>query len=87
MNERDNSPAGLLLFAQKSDTLVQLTLPEDNWQIYTAKYMPYLSTEEEPKLEKFERLEDVQRKTAEENAANVWRHTLAAFFSWVRHDH
>ena len=63
MNEGDNPPVGLLLCAQKSNTLVQLTLPEDNRQIYAAKYMPYLPTEEELKrelnLEEFERLEDV----------------------------
>ena len=63
MNDGDNPPVGLLLCAQKSDTLVQLTLPEDNRQIYAAKYMPYLPTEEELKrelkLEEFERLEDV----------------------------
>ena len=63
MNEGDNPPVGLLLCAQKSDTLVRLTLPEDNWQIYAAKYMPYLPTEEELKrelkLEEIERLEDV----------------------------
>lgn len=63
MNEGDNPPVGLLLCAQKSDTLVQLTLPEDNRQIYAAKYMPYLPTEEELKrelnLEEFQKLEDV----------------------------
>lgn len=63
MNEGDNPPVGLLLCAQKSDTLVQLTLPEDNRQIYAAKYMPYLPTEEELKrelkLEEFEKLEDM----------------------------
>ena len=62
MNEGDNPPVGLLLCAQKSDTLVQLTLPEDNRQIYAAKYLPYLPTEEELKrelnLEDFEKLED-----------------------------
>lgn len=51
MNEGDNPPVGLLLCAQKSDTLVQLTLPEDNKQIYAAKYMPYMPTEEELKRE------------------------------------
>lgn len=56
MNEGDNSPVGLLLCTQKSDTLVQLTLPEDNRQIYAAKYMHYLPTEEELKREL--RLED-----------------------------
>ena len=62
MNEGDNPPVGLLLCAQKSDTLVQLTLPEDNRQIYAAKYLPYLPTEEELRrelnLSDFEQIED-----------------------------
>ena len=62
MNEGDNPPVGLLLCAQKSNTLVQLTLPEDNRQIYAAKYMPYMPTEEELKRElnlaDFEKLEE-----------------------------
>ena len=62
MNEGDNPPVGLLLCAQKSDTLVRLTLPEENRQIYAAKYMPYMPTEEELKrelnLDEFEKLED-----------------------------
>ncbi len=62
MNEGDNPPVGVLLCAQKSNTLVQLTLPEDNRQIYAAKYMPYMPTEEELKrelnLDEFEKLED-----------------------------
>ena len=64
MNEGDNPPVGLLLCAQKSDTLVQLTLPEDNRQIYAAKYMPYMPTVEELRRElnlaEFEKLEDMQ---------------------------
>lgn len=51
MNEGDNPPIGLLLCAKKSDTLVQLTLPEDNRQIFAAKYMDYMPTEEELKRE------------------------------------
>ena len=62
MNEGDNPPVDLLLCAQKSDTLVQLTLPEDNRQIYAAKYLPYLPTEEELRrelnLEDFKKLEN-----------------------------
>ena len=62
MNEGDNPPVGILLCAQKSNTLVQLTLPEDNRQIYAAKYMPYMPTEEELKrelnLDEFEKLEN-----------------------------
>ena len=60
MNEGDNPPIGILLCADKSDTLVRYTLPEDNTQIYAAKYMPYMPTEEELKrelkLDEFERL-------------------------------
>lgn len=62
MNEGDNPPIGLLLCATKSDTLVRLTLPEDNKQIYAAKYLNYMPTEEELKrelnLDDFEKLED-----------------------------
>ncbi len=61
MTPGDNPPIGLLLCATKSDTLVRMTLPEDNRQIYAAKYMDYLPTEEELrrelKLDDFERLE------------------------------
>ena len=63
MNEGDNPPIGLLLCTDKSDTLVRLTLPENNSQIYAAKYMDYMPTEEELKrelnLDKFEKLEDM----------------------------
>lgn len=61
MNEGDNPPIGILLCADKSDTLVRYTLPEDNAQIYAAKYMPYMPTEEELKrelkLDEFEKLD------------------------------
>ncbi len=57
----DNPPIGILLCADKSDTLVRYTLPEGNAQIYAAKYMPYMPTEEELKREldrrAFEKLE------------------------------
>ena len=62
MTPGDNPPIGLLLCATKSDTLVRMTLPEDNRQIYAAKYMDYMPTEEELRrelnLEDFEKLED-----------------------------
>lgn len=62
MNEGDNPPIGILLCADKSDTLVRYTLPEDNTQIYAAKYMAYMPTEEELKrelnLDEFEKLDD-----------------------------
>lgn len=59
MNEGDNPPIGILLCAEKSDTLVKYTLPEDNNQIYAAKYMP---TEEELRrelnLDEFKKIEE-----------------------------
>lgn len=51
MNEVDNLPIGILLCADKSDTLVKYTLPEGNNQIFASKYMTYLPTEEELKRE------------------------------------
>ena len=51
MNEGDNPPIGILLCADKSDTLVKYTLPENNSQIYASKYLPYMPTEEELKRE------------------------------------
>lgn len=62
MNEGDNPPIGILLCADKSDTLVKYTLPEENTQIYAAKYLPYMPTEEELKRElninEFRKLEE-----------------------------
>ena len=61
MNEGDNPPIGIVLCADKSDTLVEYTLPVDNQQIFAAKYLPYMPTKEELKqelnLEDFEKLE------------------------------
>ena len=51
MNEGDNPPIGILLCADKSDTLVKYTLPEENSQIYASKYLSYMPTEEELKRE------------------------------------
>lgn len=64
MNDGDNPPIGILLCAEKSDTLVRFTLPENNTQIYAAKYMSYMPTAEELKrelnLNDFEKLEDTE---------------------------
>lgn len=62
MNPGDNPPVGLLLCADKSETLIKYTLPEENSQIYASKYMAYMPTEEELKrelaLDEFVRKED-----------------------------
>ncbi|MBQ9334976.1 MAG: DUF1016 family protein, partial [Alphaproteobacteria bacterium] len=38
---------GLILCADKKDAVIKYTLPEDNNQIFAAKYKLYLPTEEE----------------------------------------
>ena len=66
MTPGDNAPIGLLLCATKSDTLVRMTLPEDNRQIYAAKYMDYMPTEEELRrelrLDGFEKWESAEEE-------------------------
>ncbi len=47
MEEGDNPPIGIVLCADKSDTLVKYTLPLDNKQIYASKYMLYLPKEDD----------------------------------------
>jgi hypothetical protein len=47
MNEGDNPPIGIILCADKSESVVKFTLPEDNTQIFTSKYKLYLPTEDE----------------------------------------
>ena len=51
MNEGDNPPIGIILCADKSDSVVKYTLPEDNNQIFASKYKLYMPTEEELKHE------------------------------------
>ena len=51
MEQGDNPPIGIVLCADKSDTLVNYTLPLDNKQIFASKYMLYLPTEQQLKDE------------------------------------
>jgi predicted nuclease of restriction endonuclease-like (RecB) superfamily len=50
-NEGDNPPIGIILCADKSESIVKYTLPEGNNQIFASKYKLYLPTEEELKRE------------------------------------
>jgi len=43
----ENPPIGLVLCADKNEAVVRYTLPEDNAQIFAARYKLYLPTEEE----------------------------------------
>jgi len=47
LNEGDNPAIGIILCADKSESVVKFTLPEDNTQIYTSKYKLYLPSEDE----------------------------------------
>jgi predicted nuclease of restriction endonuclease-like (RecB) superfamily len=47
MNEGDNPPIGIILCADKNESVVKFTLPEGDTQIYTSKYKLYLPTEDE----------------------------------------
>lgn len=64
MNEGDSLPIGIILCADKSDSVVKYTLPEDNNQIFASKYKLYMPTEEELKRELAEEQEllETERK-------------------------
>ena len=47
MNEGDNQPIGIVLCADKSESVVKYTLPETETQIFASKYKLYLPSEEE----------------------------------------
>lgn len=51
MNVGDSLPIGIILCADKSDSVVKYTLLEDNSQIFASKYKFYMPTEEELKRE------------------------------------
>jgi len=51
MNEGDNPPIGIVLCADKSESIVKYTLTEENSQIFASKYKLYLPSEEELKKE------------------------------------
>lgn len=45
--EEENPTIGILLCADKNDTLIRMSLPEDNKTIVAAKYIQYLPSEEQ----------------------------------------
>lgn len=46
MNEGDNPPIGIVLCADKNESVVKYTLPENEAQIFASKYKLYLPSEE-----------------------------------------
>ncbi len=51
LNEGDNPPIGIVLCADKNESVVKYTLPENQNQIFASKYKLYLPSEEELKAE------------------------------------
>lgn len=47
MNDGDTPPIGIVLCADKSDSIVKYTLPKNEKQIFASKYKLYLPSEEE----------------------------------------
>ena len=45
--EDENKTIGILLCADKNDAVVEMTLPEDNDQIFASKYQTVLPSKEE----------------------------------------
>ena len=45
--EEENPTIGILLCTDKSDAMVEITLPKDNNQIFASKYQTYLPSKEE----------------------------------------
>lgn len=69
MNEGDNPPIGIVLCADKSESVVRYTLPEDETQVFASKYKLYLPTEEELLREskkEYQALEVVEREGKEQ---------------------
>lgn len=67
MEPGDNPPIGIILSADKSDTLVKYTLPLDNKQIYASKYMLYLPKEEDLQKEMNKQLKILNDSDIENN--------------------
>lgn len=61
-NPGDNPPIGIILCADKSDTLVRYTLPLDNKQIHASKYLLYLPKEEDLKKEMDKQIELFEKR-------------------------
>ena len=45
--EEENSTIGILLCADKENSIVEMTLPEENTQVFASKYRLFLPTKEE----------------------------------------
>ena len=71
MNEGDNPPIGIVLCADKSESVVKYTLPENKTQIFTSKYKLYLPSEEELLRELNQEFQALETGKLEENIDDI----------------
>ena len=72
MNEGDNPPIGIVLCADKSESVVKYTLPENETQIFASKYKLYLPSEEELLRELNQEYQALEAgKTGKENSGDM----------------
>ncbi len=60
--EDDNPTIGLILCSQKSETIAKYSVLADNQQLFAAKYLPYLPTEDELRFELERERQAVQQR-------------------------
>lgn len=61
----DNPTVGLVLCSEKSEAVVKYSVLSDQKQLFAAKYLPYLPTEEELKQELEREREQIQQKISQ----------------------
>jgi predicted nuclease of restriction endonuclease-like (RecB) superfamily len=61
-DEDDNPTIGLILCSQKSETIAKYSVLANNQQLFAAKYLPYLPTEDELRLELERERQAVQQR-------------------------
>ena len=72
MNEGDNPPIDIVLCADKSESVVKYTLPENEAQIFASKYKLYVPSEEELLRELNQEYQALEAgKTGEENSGDI----------------
>jgi predicted nuclease of restriction endonuclease-like (RecB) superfamily len=64
-SEDDNPTIGLVLCSEKSEAVVKYSVLSEQKQLFSAKYLPYLPSEEELRIELEKERERVQQQLAE----------------------
>lgn len=60
--DEENSSIGIILCKEKNDSLVKITLPKENNQIFASKYQTFLPSKEELKALLNDAVEDDKRE-------------------------